>query len=254
MKKSILGTTLMILILLAANAALADDFKGFYVGGFVGGISSRSTAHTTTVDTGSYFASSSVTAINAAGTQSLNSNAFNGGGEAGYNFQSGDFVFGVEGEFGTMHIDKRVNTSMPYPCCAGTGFTISQSIYTDFLSTVRARVGYVHGRAMYYVTGGFATTNLNPYVGFFTDSFAGASETGAVNQWMKGWTVGGGVELRANKHWSVKGEYLYADFGDAGVTSTNLTAGGFFYPDTPFTHTTNLRAHIYRAGFNYRFK
>lgn len=243
----------MVLILLAANAALAEDFKGAYIGGVLGGASSRVSARTTAVTPGTYFATSSVTAINAVGKQSLDQNVFTGGVEGGYSWRNGDIVFGLEGDFSSFRLDNRVNTTAPYPCCPGTGFTVSQLVFTDYLITARARVGWVHGRAMYYVTSGLAATNLNPYAGVFTDTFASANEVGTVDQWMTGWTVGAGVEVKMARHLSIKGEYMFADFGDTGVTSTNLTAGGLAFPDTPFVRKTNLRAHIYRAGVNYWF-
>jgi outer membrane immunogenic protein len=244
----------MVLILLAANAAVAEDFKGAYIGGVIGGASSRVSARTTVVTPGSYFATSSVTAINAVGAQSLDQNIFTGGVEGGYMWRNGDIIFGLEGDFSSFRLDNRATVSAPYPCCAGTGFTLSQWVYTDYLITARGRIGWVHGRALYYVTSGLAATNLNPYGAGFTDSFSLATdEHAAVNEWMHGWTVGAGVEVKATRHLSLKGEYLYADFGDTGVTSTNLQAGGVLFPDSPFVHKTNMRAHIYRGGVNYWF-
>src|SRR5512135_1545413 len=106
MKKLIVGTTLMVLVLLAANAAPAEDasFKGFYVGGYAGVAASRSRAQLNVTDaTAGYFAAGSVAAINAAGNQNLNTNVFNGGGGLGYNFQSEEgLVFGLEADFGSM--------------------------------------------------------------------------------------------------------------------------------------------------------
>jgi outer membrane immunogenic protein len=53
----------------------------------------------------------------------------------------------------------------------------------------------------------------------------------------------------------VKGELLHNDFGSLSNTSTNLTAftPRISFPTNIFTHTANLTANIYRAGFNYRF-
>src|SRR5512143_2896089 len=102
MKKLIVGTTLMVLVLLAANAAAEDaNFKGFYVGGYAGVAIGRSQPAVFTPDVGGYFASSSVSAINLAGNQqSLNDNVFTGGGQVGYNFQSEEgLVFGLEADF-----------------------------------------------------------------------------------------------------------------------------------------------------------
>jgi outer membrane immunogenic protein len=48
-------------------------------------------------------------------------------------------------------------------------------------------------------------------------------------------------------NWSVKAEYLYVDFGTTSVTVPNPL------PPTAFSHATNLKANIARAGLNYHF-
>src|SRR5579871_3528680 len=89
--------------LVMGNSAKAQDFKGFYVGGNVGIALGKSNATTTSVDpVGGYFLASDVVAIAAAGAQKLSSSNFTGGGLGGYNAQMGNFVFGVEGEFGRL--------------------------------------------------------------------------------------------------------------------------------------------------------
>jgi outer membrane immunogenic protein len=104
------------------------------------------------------------------------------------------------------------------------------------------------------VTAGLAVTHMK-YHALFTDTFATAHENAVVKQNMTGWTVGGGAEYQFGMHWSVKAEYLYADFGRMSVTSTNLTAftPPTAYPVNVFTHSADLHAHIARAGFNWRF-
>src|SRR5437870_13556070 len=113
-----------------------------------------------------------------------------------------------------MHLRSSQSTTAVYPCCSPTAFTVTQSIKTNWLLTARPRVGYATGHALLYATGGVAVTKLN-YQEVFTDTFATARETGGSNKSKTGWVGGAGIEyqLTNNKHWSVKGEYLYADFG-----------------------------------------
>lgn len=247
-------TAVVIFALAAGSAAQAEDqFKGFYVGFNVGGVGGRSDARTTTV-AGSYFDPTSPPAIAIAGAQDLSGPGFTGGGQAGYNFQSGKFVFGLEADFGVLKWDKSRSTTAVYPCCAPETFTIVQSVKTDWLFTARPRIGYASENWLVYVTGGVAATNLN-YRADFSDTFTGL-ESGRNDERRIGWTVGGGVEYQfKGGHWSMKGEYLFADFGAVSMTSTNLTCcgGAGTFPDTPFTHRTDFRAHIYRLGVNYRF-
>lgn len=240
---------------LISAASAQTDWKGFYIGANVGGNLSRTDATTTTVfsPTG-YFAITSVPAIAALSPQHPDSNGFVGGGQAGYNFQSGALVFGLEADIGAMTgSDTRTSTGV-YPCCAPTTFTVAQRMEHSWLFTARPRVGFTAGRALFYVTGGLAVTNFN-YRELFTDTFATANESAVIDETKAGWTAGGGLEYQVHQHWSVKGEYLYADFGDERVTSTNLTAftPPIAFPVNVFTHRADLRNHIFRFGVNYRF-
>ena len=240
---------------IAAIPASAGDFKGFYIGANIGGSSGHSDASTSTIfsSTG-YFATSSVPAIAAVGAQHPSPSGFTGGGQAGYNFQHKSFVIGVETDFGGLKLDDTTTGTATYPCCPTTGFTIQQKVNTDWLFTLRPRVGFTGGPLLVYGTGGLAVTNLN-YSGLFTDTFATAHESATIGSTQMGWVAGGGVEFKQGKHWIWRGEYLYGDFGSVTQTSTNLTAftPPIAFPSNVFTHTADLTAHIYRFGFNYQF-
>jgi outer membrane immunogenic protein len=249
----------VIFCLVAALSAYADDFKGFYVGGNVGGVSGNTiNASTTTVfsPTG-YFAATSVPAIATAGAQKLSPSGFTGGGQAGFNLQRNAFVFGVETDFGSMNASDKKSTTATYPCCAPTAFTVTQFAGTSWLFTVRPRIGFTGGPVMVYGTGGLAVTNYE-YTALFTDTFASAGEFGRKTSNQTGWTAGAGAEFRMNHHWSLKGEYLRASFGGATtITSTNLKAftPPIAFPTNVFTHQVGDLGgmNIFRFGFNYRF-
>ena len=243
-----------------------DEWSGFYAGGYVGVTHARPNVNTSTVfsPTG-YFAQSSVTAINADGTRSLKSNGFTGGGQFGYNKQFGRIVVGAEADFGAQQISESDSVSRQYPCCAPTAYTITQEVKSNWLFTARPRVGVTAGKALIYGTGGLAVTDIK-YSAAFTDTFAAALETSEFKKTKAGYTVGGGVEVKVAKKWSVKGEYLYSDFGRESVTSTNLSSeftsdleapsgviGRETWPENVFTHSTKIKSHNFRFGVNYRF-
>jgi len=243
------------LALAACSPAYAADFKGFYIGANLGGAFSNSDAHTFPAfsPTG-YFNATSPGAISTVGTQSLGSNGFNGGGLLGFNFQHNSFVAGLEFDFGAMNLSASKSGTGTYPCCAPTGFTVTQSTSSDWLLTVRPRVGVTHGPFLLYGTAGLAVTNVN-YQALFTDTFATAHENGGVDSTEKGWVGGGGIEIKPGKRWSFKGEFLHADFGNGvKVISTNLTAPSTTsWPQNPFTHTADLSANLARFGVNFHF-
>jgi len=253
--RKLLGISVIVLLALSGVSSAQADFKGFYFGGYVGGANENSDAKTSTVfsPTG-YFATTSVPAIATAGAQSLSPSGFSGGGQAGYNFQVRHFVVGLETDIGSVSMSDSKSTTATYPCCAPTNFTVKQTVETNWMFTLRPRVGFVTGPLLVYGTGGMAVANLN-YQALFTDTFATAHENGGAEENQVGWTGGGGAEFKVGPHWSVKGEYLYADLGSVSTTSTNLTAftPAIPFPTNVFTHTADLRGHNYRFGFNIHF-
>ncbi len=150
-----------------------------------------------------------------------------GGGQLGYNFQSGSFVYGVETDFQGGDISDRA---------AGSGYASSERM--DWFGTVRGRAGFAFDRALIYGTGGFAYGDVKQHAVIGGDSFTdgGATRTG--------FTLGGGIEYKLNNAWSLKAEYQYLDFGSEKLTdSVGVAATGDL--DTNY--------HTARIGLNYRF-
>jgi outer membrane immunogenic protein len=141
-----------------------------------------------------------------------------------------------------------------YPCCAPTAFTVTSNVSTTWLATIRGRLGYAVNNWLFFVTGGAAFTDLRGNFAF-SDTFANAAESASFSDTKTGYTVGGGVEAGLWGNWSVKGEYLYANFGTLSANSTNLTAfaPAIAFPSNVFTHSLDLKANIARAALNYRF-
>ena len=237
------------------SAKAADEFKGFYVGANAGGAFGRFDVDTSPVfsPTG-YFAATSTPAITAASGQKIKPNGFTAGGQAGYNWQWESVVFGLEWDFGKMDLSGSTTVTQTYPCCFPTAFTVTQKAETSWLMTARPRVGVAFGHALFYGTAGVAVTNVK-YSALFTDTFATAHENASLDEKRPGWVVGGGAEFAVTHHLSFKGEYLYAGFGTATVTSNNLTAftPPIAFPTNVFTHSVALHAQIARGGINFRF-
>ena len=251
------GICVLSFVLLSFAAANAQNFQGIYVGAYAGGSQGNSDAHTfPAFSPVGYFALSSTGAIGTVGSQHLSPSGISGGGTFGFNVQHHAFVFGAETDFGSMSLSASKTGTATYPCCAPTAFTVTQTINTDWVYTGRGRLGFAAGNFLVYGTGGVAATRLN-YQELFTDTFATAHETGGFDKVRKGWIAGGGVEVRVSHHWSVKGEFLHADFGQEVTSSTNLTiisgTTTVPFPQNPFTHNADLTAHIFRGGLNFRF-
>jgi outer membrane immunogenic protein len=156
-------------------------------------------------------------------------NGILGGGQIGYNWQTGPIVFGVEADIQGSGGRGDVTATAPGWASVGTA-------KTPWFGTIRGRIGYAFDRTMIYATGGglYGQTDLDGTT-TATGPFS-ASET----FWT--WTVGGGIEHMFLPNWSAKIEYLYADTPD-NVPVPPLT--------TAITGTTHNN--IVRAGINYHF-
>jgi outer membrane immunogenic protein len=191
------------------------NWSGFYVGGNVGW--------------GWTDGSADFAIAGARGTLDGSGDGFLGGIQAGYNWQNGPWVIGVELDFQGSTGDGDVTG------LAG-GNRVAFNASTPWFGTLRGRLGYAWDRWLVYATGG-ALYGKSEFEGNVTGvgPFS-SSET----FWT--WTVGGGVEWALWERWSAKLEYLYAGSPNdvPAIPRTAIIDGS---TDT----------HIVRAGLNYRF-
>ncbi|WP_245332589.1 outer membrane protein [Bradyrhizobium erythrophlei] len=242
-----------------AAVAPAYDWSGFYVGVNAGGAWSRADLGTSTIfdpaHRAGYFGDAvSTNLFNSVGNQRANTSGFIGGAQAGFNWQVDNFVAGLETDFQSFHQHGSSTATAIYPTggAAGVPFTISQSFSTDWLWTLRPRLGFAANSWLIYATGGLAVTHLKGNF-LFVDGFAD-TEAASMSETRTGWTVGGGVEYALLNGWSLKAEYLHLDFGTEEMTTHNLLDSGTFpVPGQPFTHRVKLTSDIARIGLNYNF-
>lgn len=148
------------------------------------------------------------------------------GGTAGFNFQAGPIVWGVEGDIALADISGGA-------ACPVAG--ISCSVRNRWLATGRGRLGWAINNWMPYITGGMA----------FGEVRISALPTGSQSTTHGGWTAGGGVEVALNRNWSAKAEYLYVQLDNFDCDAPTCFALGPV--SAPF------REHLIRGGINYAF-
>jgi outer membrane immunogenic protein len=148
---------------------------------------------------------------------------FVGGGTLGYNFQSGQIVWGIETDLSYADISG----SSTFACVLGCTSSI------DWLWTLRGRLGLDMNGWMPYVTGGLAVA----------DGEVSTNAAGSSSDTLVGWTIGGGLEVKVDRNWSVKAEYLFVDLGDMrnNLGVNNSVRGDFD------------ELHLARGGINYKF-
>ncbi len=186
----------------------------------------------------------------ALGTGSGASNGgFAGGGQIGYNYQMGSLVAGLEADI--EYFRRRAQITGAGIDTTGNTLWVSNRVSSSYLATLRGRLGFALDRALLYVTGGLAISDVNYSSLMFTTLGAGAGAF-QVNSTKLGWTLGAGVEYAITNNWSVKGEYLYAQFSGAnGVGVLGPNAGGF--SNIYVSSVGKQSNHIARLGLNYRF-
>jgi outer membrane immunogenic protein len=196
-----------------------------------------------------------------------------GGLQAGYNVQTGAFVFGFEtdiqlsGQKGDAQSGVTLTTQNlclspcvpPPPTVTKAPFDIAQKL--PWFGTLRGRVGVTPSEGwLLYATGGLAYGEIKTNATFTIPPGGpclapctptpGGSVVGNFSQTKAGWVVGAGVETALAGNWTGKLEYLHLDFGDVSQGFAPVLI-------IPFVGTlranTRLSDDIVRVGVNYRF-
>jgi opacity protein-like surface antigen len=225
------------------------NWTGFYAGVNAGGAFGSFDPITATIP-GSYFGPANSAAVNAAGVQRIDPAGFTGGAQIGYNWQVGRFVGGLEADFNYLHLNGAANSgAVPYPGIFGYQFVVSSYANSDWLFTLRPRIGFAADNWLFYGTGGLAVTNLRTDF-VFTDQIFGslnAVQSALVNTDKLGYAIGGGVEWGLTDQLSLKAEYLHVGFDRTAAKQT-----GSNIPTQPFYQSADLSGDIVRVGLNYR--
>jgi outer membrane immunogenic protein len=178
---------------------------------------------------------------------SLSPKGFVGGGQAGYNWQASNFVYGLEADIQGSGI-KASTTQTFTPPTLITGIETLEHKLTWF-GTVRGRLGVAANNWLFYGTGGLIYGGVSSSLTLSTPA-NGFAAAGSSSSTRAGWTVGVGTEYGFAGPWTAKVEYLYYDMGRDSVTATSAVAG--FVGDS-LTVSQRTAGHILRAGVNYRF-
>lgn len=200
----------------AAIIAPIFGWTGFYVGlqaGYAWGSASATqyvTGTNTIIDVSGY-----------------SPNGFVGGVHIGYNYQINNFVVGLEADLEGASINGRFT----YP--NGDAWRSRVTVQ----GSIRGRAGVAVDRALFYVTGGLALSNLQDSgidVGGATVSQSGRA----------GWTLGAGLEYAFTPNWTARVEYRYTDYGSRRFNLAPVAGS-----DAAFRN----RFHTVRLGVSYLF-
>lgn len=179
-----------------------------------------------------------------------------GGFQAGANYQRGQFVIGIEADASWTDIDASGTfaTTSAGPCSPNSCTQWKVDTELQALGTIRGRLGIASGHTLFYGTGGlaWAITDSDEVTHHNGPAFAtpGAVVSGDSNH--IGYAIGGGAEVALGQGWSLKGEYLFLDLGEADYHLTGVTAPG---SSTPWAESfsQDIELHTFRVGLNYKF-
>ena len=150
-------------------------------------------------------------------------NGFLGGLQTGFNVQSGNWLWGVEGQFSWTGIDGTFAAPLPL---GPVDFEV------DWLGTLALRLGLVQDRWLWYVKGGGAWGKA---------TLSAPTVVGSASGTDSGWMLGLGVEYAWGNGWSSKLEYNFMDFGDRSITFGGVT------------RDVDAHVHVVKLGLNYKF-
>jgi len=240
MKKVLLVTASLIVLGAAAPAVAADlaarpytkapamiaavyDWSGFYIGANGGWGSSRSSwdflPGVVTFGEGSHDASGGTV-----------------GGQVGYRWQAGTWVFGVEAQ-GNWAGFKGSNISL-------FNATVRNESRIDAFGLFTGQVGYAANNVLFYVKGGAAVTS-NDYRRFVAATNTLFAASNDDTRW--GGTVGVGLEYGFAPNWSFGVEYNHLFMQDRTLAFT--TPGGLFAGNARVDQDVDLVT----ARLNYKF-
>lgn len=140
---------------------------------------------------------------------------FLGGFQLGYNVQSGQLVYGIEGDLGYGNVNYRA---------------FAETFRQKWVGSGRVRIGYAFDRFLPFVTGGVAFTNA-------TMKDGGAKEANG----HVGYVVGVGSEMMLTNSISASLQLLHYRFNSQN------------YNVLPVSRNANIMTNELRVGLNYRF-
>lgn len=237
-----------------AQAQSAIDWSGFYVGAGVGVVVNHAHTSATAQENGSTYFTNAGTGndfaqIAESGDGSMTQLRPAGGIQVGYRKQFGHFLVGLEAGANSLALDESRSAGQTYDTAPTAQFVIRQEIEADWQAALLPNLGWAQDNWAVTVSGGPAITEVRAET-TFTDNFnAGAFGQDSTRDIKLGWAIGLNGEYALGGNWSLRGGYLYTDFGSTD-TSFRVTNAG---DSSVIDGSVDLRTHTILIGLTYRF-
>ena len=201
----------------AAQAQDASDMDGFHLGLFAGHAS------------GSYESTTTASIDHEPSGKDY-------GVQIGWNTPMEAVQWGVVADYSKSSVEGEDTISVQ-------GFDSFSFHDVNSIATLRARLGFAVGRAVFFGTAGVVMADLENHM-IVTRAGVEVGRDGEGTS-HSGWAAGFGVEYPITETVSVSAEYLRLDLGEDDVS---LDIGGF-----PFNDSGDLALNTLRLGVNFRF-
>jgi outer membrane immunogenic protein len=180
-----------------------------------------------------------------------------GGVQAGFNLQSGAFVYGVEGQLSWTNMKEDSLSKLGQFRYVNCWYDVTKEIdlkahtEVNWVATLAGRVGYAIDRVLIYAKGGvaFADQDYNWIVTKGSKDLA----TAKFSDTRTGWMVGGGAEWALWHNWSAKLEYNYMDFGTETINAAASVCLSGTCSKKDVRVDIDEHMHVVKLGINYRF-
>jgi len=238
-----------------AQTALSRDWTGIYLGASLGGAEGRANTAMSTSEgfAGSYFTTPDPEQIAGEASGSLSQASLSAGVFAGVGKQFDKVYVGVEVSANSLGFDESRASGATYLSNSDGVFSQQLSVKADWQATLRARLGWVNEQWLLYVTGGVAAAQVRLDARFSDDFLGeGAAGGGSSKETRLGWVAGLGGEYLLNENWTIRGEYLYADYGTVD-TSFAVSNPAFPAFGNTMKGSVDFRTQTLSAGLSYRF-
>lgn len=244
------------------------DWTGFYVGGHVGGgwqdlnIADPSAGSILTNCCLLLSFANNPTAISTGA-----SGSFLGGAQAGWMYQIGQLVAGVDVDFSVTNITGSGSSTASSAGGSGAFANTSYTVRTNWTATATADIGFASGLWLVYTKAGFAWADdiygvNSSGAGSNLQALAPFSFAATTNQIVPGWTAGLGVKWAISPNWFVNAEYDFLDFGtrvahvsgslSAAPATPVCCAGPTVGPGATFDPIFSQAISEVKIGLNYR--
>jgi outer membrane immunogenic protein len=226
----------------APSYAPAFSWTGTYVGANVGGIWGS-------FDTNPATTNNLTGAVGAPGAMNITNSSVIGGVQAGYNWQIGQYVLGLEQDYQFTGLKQTATFAAP----AGAFLPgDSMAVKTDYLAASRAKIGMAWDRALIYAAGGLETGEFDVTSAYVARGAGGSPALGFTdaNKLHFGFNVGAGIDYAVTNNVFVGVEYRYLDLGKDTYNLGAFTPAGA--PAQTVSNSVSMTASEVTARLNFK--